>query len=114
MYSIFSIGMVAHQQSHLKVELNAFISCCLSSERTASFTMFEIEISSCFPKLRKEFFIQRCFQIADAFGSASAAFRADHALNHLDVMRAPQGKKLIVLQQRLRKLVFFITLFKMS
>src|SRR5947199_6953862 len=75
--------------------------------------MFAAEIRPCFPKLRKELLIERRAEIADTFRPASAAFSSDHALDHLNVMRAPEREVFVVFKQRFGKLVFLIQLFGM-
>src|SRR5437899_12888997 len=82
-------------------------------KRTSLVVVFAAQIGSCFPKLRKEFFTQRLLQIADAFGTASAGLGSHHSLDHLDVMRAPERKVFIMLEQRFRKLEFLVELFVM-
>ena len=61
-----------------------------------------------FPKLGKEFLVQRLLQIADAFRTAAAGFGADHALDHLAVVRAPQRKIFVVIQERFGELIFLV------
>src|SRR5688500_1211965 len=59
-------------------------------KRAATAAVLRIEISAGFPEFRIEFFVERCLQITDSFRAAGAAFRADHAFDHLNVMRAPE------------------------
>src|SRR5713226_5244674 len=66
------------------------------------------------PDFWEEFFIQSFLQIADAFRTARSAFCADHALDHLDVMRAPQRKVFIMLEQRFGQLILLIELVRMT
>jgi len=47
----------------------------------------------------KKLLVESSLQVSDTFGATGTALRADHALDHLDVMRTPKRKVLIVLQQ---------------
>src|SRR5579883_2857093 len=40
-------------------------------------------------------------EVADALAAAGAALEADHALDHLDVVHAPESEPLVELEQRL-------------
>src|SRR5438874_1273652 len=85
----------------------------LFRKRASFLIVFAAEIGPCFPKFGKEFLVERRAEIADAVGASGASFRSYHALDHLDVMRAPERKVFVVFKQRFGKLVFFIQLFGM-
>src|SRR5688500_13780233 len=78
-------------------------------KRTTAVAMVYIEIGARFPEFGIKLLIERSFQIADAFRSASAAFRADHSFHHLNVVRSPKREVLVMLHQRFGKLKLFIT-----
>lgn len=65
-----------------------------------------------FPEFREELFIERRAQITDAFRAARAALCAEHSLDHLHVMRAPQNQLLVVRDQTFGELVFFVKLLE--
>src|SRR5712691_6534881 len=67
-----------------------------------------------FPDFGEEFLVQSFLQIADAFRTAGPAFAANHALDHPDVMRPPEEKVFIVLEQRFGELILFVELFRMT
>ncbi len=71
----------------------------VTRERTAR-VVLRIKMSARLPKFREESLLKRGAQIADAFRAAGAAFAAHHPLDHLDVVRAPQRKELVVFQER--------------
>src|SRR5215203_2525774 len=76
----------------------------LLGERAARARVLHVQIGASFPQLRVKLFIERRAQISDAFGAARAALGANHSLDHLDVMRAPEREILVVLDQRLDQL----------
>src|SRR5271156_711636 len=54
-----------------------------------------------FPQLRKEFFLQREFQIGGAGAAARAHAHADGALDHLNVTQPPAHNELVEFRQAL-------------
>src|SRR6185503_2014276 len=76
--------------------------------------MTDVEIRACFPNFRKELLVESGFKITDAFGSAGATLCTDHALNHLDVMRAPEREVFIVFEHHFCKLKLFVSIFEVS
>src|SRR5204862_629477 len=81
-------------------------------ERKSDVIVFSAEISSRVPQLRKEFLVERSLQIAHTFRAAGAAFSADHALDHLDVMRPPQREVFVMFDQGFGQLIFLIERFR--
>src|SRR5918911_2037368 len=82
------------------------------SERTVALSVLRVEIGARLPQFRVESFIECRAQIADAFRAARAAFGADHALDHLDVMRAPQREILVVFDEALGQLKLLEAILK--
>ena len=81
------------------------------SKRTPFAFVFAAEVRARFPKLGKEFFVQRLLQISDALRTARARLGTHHALNHLDVVRTPEREVFVVLDQRFGQLKLFVKLF---
>src|SRR5688572_8342717 len=81
-------------------------------ERAPTVAVVYVEIGARFPEFGKELLVECCLEITDAFGTAGAAFRANHAFNHLDVMRAPEREVLVVLHQSLGELILFVAFFE--
>src|SRR5438876_1283552 len=75
---------------------------------------FRTQIRSRFPELGKEFLIKRRAQVANSFGAAGASFGAHHSLDHLDVMRAPQRKPFVVVEQGFSQRKLLFVLFKVG
>src|SRR4030095_1370303 len=88
--------------------------CGLFRERTAQPIVPGAEIRSRFPQLGKEFFVERCLQIAYSGRTAGATLGAHHAFNHFDVMRSPQRKEFVVFEQRFSQLIFLVQLLRMG
>src|ERR1044072_7032935 len=76
-------------------------------ERAAAFAVFAVEVCARLPELREEFFVERGLEVADAFAPARALLRAEHALDHLDVVVAPEREELVVRDERFRQLILF-------
>src|ERR1700730_18248931 len=74
--------------------------------------MFSVEIRSRFPKFGKKLLVQCGFEISDSLRASCSSLGADHSLNHLNVVRAPERKVFVVFQQRLGQLKFFVALLK--
>src|SRR6185503_15360420 len=53
------------------------------------------------PQVRERPLRQRRAQVRDPFAAAGAPLGTDHTLDHLDVMRAPQGQALVHLDEDL-------------
>ena len=59
--------------------------------------MLRVQIRPRFPQLGKEFLAERFAKIRDAFRAARAALVSHHALDHLNMMRAPEREVLVML-----------------
>ena len=74
----------------------------VSRKRAFTAAMLRVEVSPRLPQFREELFIKRGLEITNAFGTAGSSFGAHHSFNHLDVVRSPEGKILIVFNQGFR------------
>src|SRR5438045_9082549 len=81
-------------------------------KRAAGAAVLDIEVSASLPEFREKFLIERCLEITDAFRAAGATLGADHAFDHLDMVRAPQRKILVVFHQRFCQLKLFVTILE--
>ena len=84
------------------------------SKRTTTVAVLDVEVGACFPKLREEFLIERRLQIANSFRTAGASLRANHALDHLYVMRAPEREIFIMFEQRFGELKLFVAFLEVG
>src|SRR5205085_7692541 len=67
-----------------------------------------VEVRARLPEFGEEFFAERGLQVADALASARAALRAEHALDHLYVVVAPEREELVVRDERLGQLELLV------
>src|SRR5437764_3072841 len=67
-----------------------------------------VEVRARLPEFGEEFFVERGLQVADALAAARAALRAEHALDHLDVVAAPEREELVVRDERLGQLELLV------
>src|SRR5215213_2363286 len=77
-------------------------------EGAARFAVFAVEVCAGLPQLGEEFFVERRPQVADALAAARALLRAEHALDHLDVVEAPEREELVVRDERLGELILLV------
>src|SRR5436309_7340274 len=66
------------------------------------------------PEFGEEFFAERGLEVADALASARAALRAEHALDHLDVVIAPEREEFVVRDERLGQLELLVEIGRAS
>src|SRR5215468_5238361 len=97
-----------------KSKTGLFNSCFVRSERTACGVVPCIQVSTSFPHLWEKTLLEGSSQITDPFRTPGAPFGSNHALNHLNVMRAPERKELIVFDHGFGKTKLFVPLFEMG
>src|SRR5215203_1516251 len=60
------------------------------------------------PEFGEELLVERRPQVPDALAAAGALFGAEHALDHLDVVVAPEREELVVRDKRLGELILLV------
>src|SRR5215207_3544137 len=76
-----------------------------AGEGATAFAVFAVEVCAGLPEFGEEFFVERGLEVADAFAAARALLRAEHALDHLDVVVAPEREELVVRDESFGELV---------
>src|SRR2546421_4944741 len=80
----------------------------MSGEGATARAVSAVEVRARLPEFGEEFFAERGLEVADALASARAALRAEHALDHLDVVVAPEREELVMRDDRLGQLELLV------
>src|SRR5215207_5397 len=105
----------AMMRNKTKSEANDNSSIVVSSvsaaagEGAAAGPVGRVEVGARLPEFGEEFFVERGLEVADALAAAGALLGAEHALDHLDVVVAPEREELVVRDERLGELVLLVT-----
>src|SRR5215212_8559648 len=84
----------------------------VAREGAAPGAVGRVEVCAGLPEFGEEFFVERRLQIPDAFAAAGALPGAEHALDHLDVVVAPEREELVVRDERFGELVLLVALLE--
>src|SRR5215207_6326033 len=108
----------AMMRNKTKSEANDNSSIVVSSvsaaagEGAAAGPVGRVEVGARLPEFGEEFFVERGLEVADALAAAGALLGAEHALDHLDVVVAPEREELVVRDERLGELVLLVALLE--